>query len=154
MTLRGQSFAVDFLFPLPGGMLWLGRVGMAAIVRKHPIWGRLIGWFAAYLLVFHVALASASTGHFFAASNGIDSVLCLNGGQGQSSPTELPAGHSGGKIHCVLCAGGGSLVIASVEICLVPELNSLSVLVPVSDQVFGPRRNHSPSQSRAPPFLI
>jgi hypothetical protein len=115
-------------------------------------WRRLIGWIAAYLLVFHVALAGASTGHFFAPSNGIDGVLCLNGGQGQSSPAELPAGHSGGKIHCVLCSGGGSLALAAVEIRLAPELNLISVLVPAGDRAFELRRNRLPNQSRAPPL--
>ena len=127
---------------------------MAAVLRKHAIWRRLIGGFAAYSLVIHLAFAGPATGHFFAPAGdaGHHTVLCLNDPDGQPSPAESPAHPLHGKIHCLLCAVVGGLMLSSVEISLALERRLLSALVPASERASAPSRNRSPKQSRAPPL--
>jgi hypothetical protein len=124
--------------------------------RNQTGWRRLTGWFAAYLLVLHVAFAGVATGHFFAQTD--DAVhataFCLNGTDGSTLPADAPAHPSHGKVHCVLCAGGGSLALSSVEIPAGPQLIFVSALTPISEQAPGLNRRHSPNQSRAPPVEV
>ena len=122
--------------------------------RNQRGWRRLTGWLAAYLLVLHVAFAGAATGHFFTAANdaAYGTTFCLNNIDGSSSPADLPAHPSHGKVHCVLCVGGGSLALSSVEVPAAPQLIVVSALAPASEQVPGQNRRHSPGQSRAPPI--
>ena len=124
--------------------------------RNRTGWRRLTGWLAAYLLVLHIGFAGAATGHFFAQSNDTvhGTAICLNSSDGPSSPAELPAGQSHGKIHCVLCTGGGSLALSSGEVLPAPRLILASALVPASEQALGQSRRHSPNQSRAPPIEV
>jgi hypothetical protein len=121
--------------------------------RNQTGWRRLTGWIAAYLLVLHVGFAGASTGHYFAPANDAGhSTFCLNGTDGSSSPADAPLQPSHGKVHCVLCAGGGSLALSSAEALPAPHLILASALVPASEQAPGQSRRHSPNQSRAPPL--
>jgi hypothetical protein len=124
--------------------------------RNQTGWRRLTGWLAAYLLVLHVAFAGAATGHFLAQANNAahGAAFCLNGADAPSSPTDAPLQPSHGKVHCVLCAGGGSLALSSAEIPAAPQLIFVSALVPASEQAFGQSRRHSPKQSRAPPIEV
>jgi hypothetical protein len=124
--------------------------------RNQTGWRRLTGWLAAYLLVLHVGFAGTATGHFFAQSNDAvhSTAFCLSGTDGPSSPAGLPTGQSHGKIHCVLCTGGGSLALSSVEVPPAPQLILASALVPASKQAFGQSRRYSPNQSRAPPIEV
>jgi hypothetical protein len=122
--------------------------------RNQTGWRRLTGWVAAYLLVLHVGFAA--TGHFFAQADDAahGAALCLNGIDGQSSPADAPLHSSHGKVHCVLCAGGGSLALASAEGLAAPQPILASMLVPTSEQAPGLSRRHSPQQSRAPPIEV
>jgi DUF2946 family protein len=124
--------------------------------RNQTGWRRLTGWLAAYLLVLHVGFAGVATGHFFAQSNDAvhGTALCLNGSDGPSSPAELPAGQSHGKVHCVLCSGGGSPALSSAEVFAAPQLTRVSALAPASGREPGQSRRHSPNQSRAPPIEV
>ncbi len=124
--------------------------------RNQRGWRRLIGWGAAYLLVFHLGFAGASTAHFFAqASDAADgTAFCLSGGGGPASPADAPAGQSHGKIHCVLCTGGGSLALSPAEVFAAPRLILASALVPASEQAPRQSRRRSPQQSRAPPLEV
>jgi hypothetical protein len=124
--------------------------------RNQTGWRRLTGWLAAYLLVLHVAFASAGTGHFFAQTDdtALGVTLCLNGTDGSPLPADAPAHPSHGKVHCVLCTGGGSLALTSVEVPAAPQLIFVSALAPASEQAPGLSRRHSPNQSRAPPVEV
>jgi hypothetical protein len=124
--------------------------------RNQIGWRRLTGWLAAYLLVLHIAFASAATGHFFAQANdtALGVTLCLNGADGSSLPADAPAQPSHGKVHCVLCAGGGSLALSSVELPAAPQLIVISALAPASEQASAQSRRHSLNQSRAPPVEV
>jgi hypothetical protein len=123
--------------------------------RNQTGWRRLTGWFAAYLVVLHVAFAGAATGHFFAQTD--DAVhataFCLNGTDGSPLPADAPAHSSHGKVHCVLCTGGGSLALSSVEGPAAPQLIVVSALPAVSEQAPAQSR-YSPNQSRAPPAEV
>jgi len=122
--------------------------------RNQRGWRRSIGWLAAYLLVLHVALAGASTGHLFTeASDGHETASCLNGAGSSSSPAELPAQPAHGKIHCVLCAGGGSLALPAEAILAAPQALFVSALAPASEPAPAQSRGRSPHQSRAPPHM-
>jgi hypothetical protein len=123
--------------------------------RNQRGWRRLTGWLAAYLLVLHVAFAGAATGHFLAQANNAahGAAFCLNGTDGPVSPADVPA-HPHGKVHCVLCAGGGSLALSSVEVPAAPQLIFVSALVSTSERAPGQSRRHSPKQSRAPPIEV
>jgi hypothetical protein len=133
-----------------------GRGMARANHRNQTGWRRLTGWLAAYLLVLHVAFAGAATGHFFVPSDDAVSgaIFCLNDTNGSSSPADLPAHPSHGKVHCVLCSGGGSLALSSANVFSTPRLALASALVPASEQAPGPSRRHSPNQSRAPPLEV
>jgi hypothetical protein len=124
--------------------------------RNQTGWRRLTGWLAAYLLVLHIAFASAATGHFFAEANdtALGATLCLNGADGSPSPADAPAHPSHGKVHCVLCTGGGSLALSSVELPAAPRLIVISALAPASDEAPAQARRYSPNQSRAPPVEV
>ena len=124
--------------------------------RNQQGWRRLVGWLAAYLLVLHVAFAGAATGHFFAQANdaAYGAAFCLNGADGSSSPADVPAHSSHGKVHCVLCAGGGSLALSSADVFAAPQLTLASALIPASEQAPRQSRRHSPHQSRAPPLEV
>jgi hypothetical protein len=124
--------------------------------RNQTGWRRLTGWLAAYLLVLHVAFAGAATGHFLAQANNAahGAAFCLNGTDGPVSPADAPLQSSHGKVHCVLCAGGGSLALSSAEIPAAPQLIFVSALVPASEPTPGQSRRHSPKQSRAPPIEV
>jgi hypothetical protein len=128
---------------------------MAIENRNQLGWRRLMGWLAAYLLVLHVSFPGASTGHYFAQSNdaAYGVAFCLNGTDGPSSPG-APAHPLHGKVHCVLCAGGGSLALSSVEVFAAPQPLLASALIPASEQAPGQSRRHSPNQSRAPPLEV
>ena len=122
--------------------------------RNQAGWRRFTGWLAAYLLVLHIALAGASTAHFFAPANdaAYGASLCLNGGEEASTPVKAPAHRTHGKIHCALCAGGGNLAPVSASVLAAPPFVLASVLVPASDETTAPARLRSPHQSRAPPL--
>jgi hypothetical protein len=122
--------------------------------RNQTGWRRLTGWLAAYLLVLHVAFAGAATGHFFAQADDTvhGAAFCLSGTDGSSSPTDAPAHPSHGKVHCVLCSGGGNLALSSAEVFAAPHRTFASALAPASEQAPGLNRRHSPNQSRAPPL--
>jgi hypothetical protein len=124
--------------------------------RNQRGWRRLMGWLAAYLLVLHVSFAGASTGHYFAQANdaAYGAAFCLNGADGPSSPVDAPLHSSHGKIHCVLCAGGGSLALSSADFFAAPQPIFASALIPASEQAPGQSRRHSPNQSRAPPLEV
>jgi DUF2946 family protein len=124
--------------------------------RNQKGWRRLMGWLAAYLLVLHVSFAGASTGHYFAQANdaAYGAAFCLNGADGPSTPADVPLHSPHGKVHCVLCAGGGSLALSSANAFAAPRLTLASALIPASEQAPGQSRRHSPNQSRAPPLEV
>ena len=124
--------------------------------RNQRGWRRLTGWVAAYLLVLHVVFAGAATGHFFAQADDAahGAALCLSGIDGPSSPADAPSHPAHGKAYCVLCAGGGSLALASADSLAAPQSILASALVPMSEQAPGLSRRHSPQQSRAPPIEV
>lgn len=122
--------------------------------RNQKGWRRLMGWLAAYLVVLHVSFAGASTGHYFAQANDPAAAFCLNGTDGRSTPDGAPVHSSHGKVHCVLCAGGGSLALSSASVFAAPRLTLASALIPASEQAPGQSRRHSPNQSRAPPLEV
>src|ERR1700674_3802554 len=122
--------------------------------RNQKGWRRLMGWLAAYLVVLHVSFAGASTGHYFAQANDAAAAFCLNGTDGRSTPDGAPVHSSHGKVHCVLCAGGGSLALSSASVFAAPRLTLASALIPASEQARGQSRRHSPNQSRAPPLEV
>jgi hypothetical protein len=133
------------------------HAGMATSnYRNQKGWRRLMGWLAAYLLVLHVSFAGVSTGHFFAPANdaAYGAVFCLNGADDPSSPADAPAHSSHGKIHCVLCAGGGSLALSSADVFAAPQPILASALIPAGEQAPAQGRRHSPNQSRAPPLEV
>jgi DUF2946 family protein len=124
--------------------------------RNQTGWRRLMGWLAAYLLVFHVGFAGAWSGHFSTLANdvGYGIALCLNGTHEPTSPAGTPADQTHGKIHCVLCAGGGSLALSSAEVPAAPQPTLASPLIPASEPAPAQSRRHSPNQSRAPPLEV
>jgi len=77
--------------------------------RNQIGWRRVVGWFAAYLLVFHVIVAGALSGHSLAeaVAPSVGQVFCLTGAEHAPSPADLPAHTQQGKIHCAICASGG-----------------------------------------------
>ena len=117
-------------------------------------WRRLMGWLAAYLVVLNVSFAGASTGHYFAQANDAAAAFCLNGTDGRSTPDGAPVHSSHGKVHCVLCSGGGSPALSSAEVFAAPQLTRVSALTPASERVPGQSRRHLPNQSRAPPIEV
>ena len=127
---------------------------MRADLCNQTGWRRLTGWCAAYLLVLHLGLAGASTGHFFAQAGDFSAgaVFCLSGNDGPISPLDQPVHPAHGKIHCALCAGGGSLALPPSTALAAPLAAPVSVLVPAGEIVGGPGRHYSPNQSRAPPL--
>jgi hypothetical protein len=122
--------------------------------RNQKGWRRLMGWLAAYLLVLHVSFAGVSIGHYFAQANDAAAAFCLNGTDVPSSPDGVPLHSPHGKVHCVLCAGGGSLALSSANAFAAPRLTLASALIPTSEQAPGQSRRHSPNQSRAPPLEV
>jgi len=124
--------------------------------RNQKGWRRLIGWLAAYLVVLHVSFAGASTEYYFAQANdaAYGAAFCLNGADGSSSPADVPAHSSHGKVHCVLCASGGSLALSPVDVFAASQLTLASALIPASEQAPGQSRRYSPHQSRAPPLEV
>jgi hypothetical protein len=124
--------------------------------RNQRGWRRLMGWLAAYLLVLHVSFAGAATGHYFSPANDAASgaAYCLNGMDGPPSPADAPAHSSHGKVHCVLCAGGGSLALSSADVFAAPQPILASALISASEQAPAQNRRHSPNQSRAPPLEV
>jgi len=122
--------------------------------RNQRGWRRPTGWLAAYLLVLHVGFAGASTGPISTPANdaGYDTALCLNGAHEATSPAGTPADQTHGKIHCVLCAGGGGLALSSAEVPAAPQAILASTLAPVNEQAPAQSRRHSPHRSRAPPI--
>jgi hypothetical protein len=129
-----------------------GMTGMN--YRNQKGWRRLMGWLAAYLVVLNVSFAGASTGHYFAQANDAAAAFCLNGADGSSSPADVPTHSSHGKVHCMLCAGGGSLALSSASVFAAPRLKLVSAFIPASDWTPGQSRRHSPHQSRAPPLEV
>ncbi len=124
--------------------------------RNQTGWRRLMGLLAAYLLVLHVVFAGASTGHYFAQANdaAYGAAFCLNDAGDPSSPADAPAHSPHGKVHCVLCAGGGGLALLSVDVFAAPQPILASALIPASEQASAQSRRHSPNQSRAPPLEV
>ena len=121
--------------------------------RNQTGWRRLMGWLAAYLLVLHVGLAGASTGHFFAHASEAahDAAFCLNGAAGPSSPADAPA-HRAHQVHCLICSGGGSPALLSANAPADPPSTFAAARFPASEQAPVQSRRHSPNQSRAPPL--
>jgi hypothetical protein len=123
--------------------------------RNQRGWRRLTGWLAAYLLVLHVGFAGISVGHYFAQANeAIHGSFCLNGTGDPSSPADAPAHPSHGNVHCLLCAGGGSLALSSAEIPAALQPILASALLSVSEQAAAQSRRYSPHRSRAPPIEV
>lgn len=122
--------------------------------RNQRGWRRPTGWLAAYLLVLHVGFAGASTGHISTPANdaGYGTALCLNGTHEPTSPAGAPADQTHGKIHCVLCAAGGSLALSSAEVPAAPQPTLASAPVSASEPAPAQSRRHSPHRSRAPPI--
>ena len=132
-----------------------GEADMVRANRRYQTgWRRLLGWCAAYLLVLHVGFAGAATAHFFAPVNDAGHVFCLNGTDGPSSPANAPAQETHGKIHCVLCSGGGAMALPSMQPPAAPRPRLAATFVPASEQAPSPNRRHAPNQSRAPPLEV
>src|SRR6202158_4397638 len=124
--------------------------------RNQKGWRRLIGWLAPYLVGLHVSFAGASPEYYFAQANDAadGAAFCLNGADGSSSPADAPAHSSHGKVHCVLCASGGSLAPSPGDAFAPSQLTPASALIPASEEEPGKSGGYSPHQSRAPPLEV
>jgi len=110
---------------------------------------RLIGWIAAYALVFHAVLAGAVVAQLAAASGAPGFEICVSHPDGAGAPAQGQHQHDQCVLHCAAVTGFAPLALVLV-----------ALIFPLRPVAYAPRRRLRPptnflcraGMSRAPPL--